>query len=401
MISRALQAIRTHLGMDVAYVSEFVGDRTVFREVDAPGLEALIKPGDSRSLDDVYCRHILAGRLPEAIPDTAKEPLAAALPITAAVPIGSHMSVPIHMPDGRLYGMFCCLSAKPDPSLNQRDLQMMRVFAELTAFEIDKEMKAKSDDLRSLSRIRSAIREGTFSVVYQPIWNLAENRPVGLECLTRFPDAGDRSPAAWFAEAADAGLGSDLELAVIRQAISVLMDLPDDVHLAVNASPQTIQGQGLGELLDTVPPERIVLEVTEHAVVDDYPALLNALEPLRARGVRLAVDDAGAGYSGLQHILHLRPDLIKLDMSLTRHIDIDRARRALTAALIDFGHETGSRLVAEGVETASELKALTALGVEKAQGYFLGRPMPFADARDLFSDAGLAASGLRPRKAAG
>ena len=309
------------------------------------------------------------------------------------------MSVPINLPDGRLYGMFCCLSSRPDPTLNPRDLQMMRVFADLAAFEIDRELKTKSEDKRSVALIRKAIEENTFSVVYQPIWDLQKHRPVGLECLTRFPDAPERSPAAWFAEAAAAGLGPELELAVIRAAITALPMLPDGVHLAVNASPETILSGVLKELIDTVAPERIVLEVTEHAIVHDYPDLLKALEPLRSRGVRLAVDDAGAGYSGLQHILHLQPDLIKLDMSLTRHIDLDRARRALTTALIDFGHETGSRLIAEGVETASELKTLSTLGVEKAQGYFLGRPMPLDVALTLFTDAGLAASGLGQRAA--
>ncbi len=118
LVTRALQAIRSHLGMEVAYVSEFVDGRSVFRTVDAPGKEALIKPGDSHSLDDVYCRHILEGRLPSLIPDTADEPIAMAMPITKAVPIGAHMSVPIRLPDGRPYGMFCCLSSAPDRSLN-------------------------------------------------------------------------------------------------------------------------------------------------------------------------------------------------------------------------------------------------------------------------------------------
>ena len=99
-VRQSLQAIRNHLGMEVAYISEFVGDQAIFREVDAPGLEAMIKVGDARSLDDIYCRHILAGRLPELIPDTAAEPLAMALPITAALPIGKHASVPIRLSDG-------------------------------------------------------------------------------------------------------------------------------------------------------------------------------------------------------------------------------------------------------------------------------------------------------------
>ena len=142
-------------------------------------------------------------------------------------------------------------------------------------------------------------------------------------------------------------------------------------------------GADLLDLLSGLPAERIVLEITEHAHVEDYDALLCALEPLRKNGVRLAVDDAGAGYSGLQHILQIRPDFIKLDMALTRHIDLDPARKALASALVAFARDTGSRIIAEGVETASELDTLRGIGIEKAQGYFLGRPTPIGDAVKL------------------
>jgi EAL domain-containing protein (putative c-di-GMP-specific phosphodiesterase class I) len=129
-----------------------------------------------------------------------------------------------------------------------------------------------------------------------------------------------------------------------------------------------------------LPPERIVIEITEHTDVDDYEDLLRVLQPLRQRGIRLAIDDAGAGYSSLRHILNLRPDYIKLDIDLIRHIDIDPARRALASALIAFARDTDSTIIAEGVETASEFATLQALGVEQAQGYFLGRPKPLESA---------------------
>jgi EAL domain-containing protein (putative c-di-GMP-specific phosphodiesterase class I) len=393
-IQRALQVIRSHLGMQVAYVSEFVGNNSTFRNVDAPGLEALVKPGDTMSLDDIYCRHILEGRLPQLIPDTADEPIAAALPITKAANIGSHMSVPIRLADGSAYGMFCCLGMQPNKSLNQRDLKMMEAFADLAAFEINREVAAKKEAEEKQARIKDVIESGQISIVYQPIWRVAEDRPIGLECLSRFSAMPKRPPDQWFNEAADAGLGIDLELAAIRMALQAFSSsLPDYAYLAVNASPQTILGHELPAMLDGMPLDRIVLEVTEHALVADYDRLLAALKPLRERGVRLAVDDAGAGYSSLQHILHLRPDIIKLDMGLTRHIDIDPARRALASALIGFAKETGSKIIAEGVETASELKALKSLGVEKAQGYFLARPMPLEDALKLF--AAEAQSGAR------
>jgi EAL domain-containing protein (putative c-di-GMP-specific phosphodiesterase class I) len=148
--------------------------------------------------------------------------------------------------------------------------------------------------------------------------------------------------------------------------------------VAVNVSPAAILSGEVAEALKNVPAQRIVLEVTEHAQIADYDALLELLKPLRLRGLRLAVDDAGAGYASLRHILNLQPDLIKLDIGLTRSIDIDPARRALAAALLGFARETNSQIIAEGVETASEFKALRALGIDNAQGYFLARPMPIA-----------------------
>jgi EAL domain-containing protein (putative c-di-GMP-specific phosphodiesterase class I) len=96
------------------------------------------------------------------------------------------------------------------------------------------------------------------------------------------------------------------------------------------------------------------------------------------------VDDAGAGYSGLHHILRLRPDLIKLDMSLTRDIDTDPARQALAAALVAFAYDTDSRIIAEGVETLQELETLASLGIDRAQGYLLGRPMPREAMLEMF-----------------
>jgi EAL domain-containing protein (putative c-di-GMP-specific phosphodiesterase class I) len=180
------------------------------------------------------------------------------------------------------------------------------------------------------------------SILYQPICNVATRRPVGLECLSRFSPSPVRTPDVWFSEAAEVGLGTELELAAISRALRALPALPADIYLAVNASPQTILAEGFSQALHGLVPHRLVLEVTEHAHVDDYAQLLAVIAPLRRRGVRLAVDDAGAGYASLQHILHLQPDIIKLDMGLTRNIDADPARRALASALIGFARETGS-----------------------------------------------------------
>jgi EAL domain-containing protein (putative c-di-GMP-specific phosphodiesterase class I) len=182
-------------------------------------------------------------------------------------------------------------------------------------------------------------------------------------------------------------LGTTLELAAIRMALGALASFPAHLHLAMNASVETITSRAFPDILTGIALDRVVLEITEHTDVEDYECLLNVLQPLRQRGLKLAVDDAGAGYSSLRHILNLQPDFIKLDMDLIKHIDLDPARRALASALIAFARDTNSSIIAEGVETASELATLQTLGVEQAQGYFLGRPMPLDKALQLIAPA--------------
>lgn len=383
-VSRVLHVIRSHLGMDVAFVSEFSGGRRIYRYIDAAS-EAPIKVGDSNPLEESHCQRVLDGRLPELIPDMAAVPAAMALPVTAALSVGSHLSVPIRLRSGRIYGTFCCFSFAPDRSLNARDLSMMRAFAELTANEIERDLEVVQALEEKITRVKAVIQQNQLSIVYQPIIRLADNRIVGLESLSRISALPSRAPDLWFSEAAEADLGVELEIAAIRLALSGLAVTPADVYLTVNLSPATILSGEIARAIEGAPAQRIVLEITEHATVSDYSDLVQALKPLRSAGLRLAVDDAGAGYASLRHILNLQPDFIKLDMSLTKDIDKDPAKRALALALIGFARETDSRIVAEGVETAAELSMIKIIGAENAQGYFLGRPLPLTEAIQLIA----------------
>ncbi|MBY5931891.1 EAL domain-containing protein [Tateyamaria omphalii] len=376
VIRRALSSVREHLGMEIAYLSEIEGNTSIFRAVDAPGLEDLVKPGDRRSLDDVYCRHIVEGRLPSLIADTADIPLAASMPITAQVPIGSHVSVPIRRDDGSVYGMFCCLSPTPNPSLNARDLAIMEMFADLCADQVNGAIEVEKTRATKTALIQSILDTRAFAVVYQPIYHLGSARPSGFEALCRFKGEPYRSPDIWFAEAEDVGLGIDLELAVIDAALNGFASLPDDVYLSVNASPATATSGRLAEVFAGHPIDRIVLEITEHSAVEDPRALMSELQTWRDLGLILAIDDAGAGYSGLQQIVHLAPDILKLDMSLTSGIDMDAAKRSLAAAMVHFATEQNSIIVAEGIETEAELNTLRKIGVHRGQGWFLGKPAP-------------------------
>lgn len=375
-VDRVLNAVRTHLGMDVAFVSEFDGRDRIFRHVVGDSERMPLKPGDSSPLEEGYCQHVVEGRIPQLIPDTGAVPALASIPETSAFPIGAHMSVPIRLQDGRLYGTFCCFSFHPNLSLDQRDLHMMRAFAELLAYQIDGDLDTVRQHDEKVERITSVLEMGHPSIVYQPIYRLSDRRIVGVECLSRFDLQPRRAPDVWFAEAHEIGLGIRLELNAMLTALDALRGMEGDFYVSLNVSPATlISGEIMG-YLDAIPAGRIVLEITEHSHVADYAALRERLQPIRALGVRTAVDDAGAGYASMRHVLATQPDIIKLDMSLTRGIDTDSPRRALAAALIEFARQTGSQVIAEGVETAQELAALRALGVNDAQGYHLSRPLP-------------------------
>lgn len=385
VIDASLKFVREHLDMEVAYLSEFVDDDLVFRAVDAPGLEHMAQVGQRMPLDAVYCRHILAGRLPELIPDTSMEPLCATIPITDAIPIKSHVSIPIRRADGTPYGMFCCLSRKTRSDLNLRDLDVMRAFAKISSEQVNTRLSLQSNAMSIRNRTLDVMAAKRFEIVYQPIMDARTRRPKGFESLCRFQSDPYRPPNEWIDEAREVGLQQELEICLIENAVKALAHLPDDVYVSVNAAPDTVSSGALADVFLPWPAERIVLEVTEHSMVEDYDTLLKQLEILRFRGVRLAIDDAGAGYAGLQHIVKLHPDIIKLDISLTQEIDTSVVRRSLGAALVSFAAEIGADIVAEGIETGAELDTLRDLGVPLAQGYFLGRPADLDTARAWFS----------------
>lgn len=224
--------------------------------------------------------------------------------------------------------------------------------------------------------VRDVLRGAGLTMLFQPIVCLGTAELVGMEALARFAPRPVRGPEMWFAQAAAAGLRGELELTAVRAAVSRLADLPEGTFLSVNVSPATLISPGMGETLAEAPLRRIVLELTEHAQVADYGHMNGALHELRRAGVRLAIDDAGAGFSSLRHVLRLTPDFIKLDGTLTRNIDRDPPRRALAKALNRFASEMGAAIIAEGIESRAEAETLRSLGASYGQGYHIGRPSP-------------------------
>jgi EAL domain-containing protein (putative c-di-GMP-specific phosphodiesterase class I) len=223
--------------------------------------------------------------------------------------------------------------------------------------------------------IRVTLANRDFESVFQPIVALQAGGALGVEALTRFGTTPVRPPDVWFAEARNVGLGVELEVAALRSALDQLHRLPSGLYLSLNASSDTMMSSEFREAVADAPAERVVLELTEHDSVEDYELFERTVQDLRSNGVRLAVDDAGAGFSSFRHILNLRPDIIKLDIALTRGIDEDPARRALGSAMLTFGLDAyNAAIVAGGIETEAEFTTLRGLGCRFGQGYYLGRP---------------------------
>jgi EAL domain-containing protein (putative c-di-GMP-specific phosphodiesterase class I) len=320
------------------------------------------------------------------IPDTAAEPIAAGLEITAQARLGAYVGVPLELPGGRPYGTLCAVSRHARSELGAVDEELLQA-SQLAALVGDQLARLEAQEAArsaELAELQAFFAPGAIIIVTQPIVDLRDGSLVGLEALARFPDHPE-GPAAMFAVAAALDMGVDLELAAVHAAMDVLPDVPAPLYLSVNVSPATVLDPRLSALLADVAADRVVLELTEHVAVADYAALIDALRELRATGVRVAVDDAGSGFASLAHILSLAPDVIKLDIVLTRGIDADPARRALASALAGFAADLGATLVAEGIETHAELTTLQDLGVAFGQGYHLGRPAALG-AHDLTRD---------------
>lgn len=229
------------------------------------------------------------------------------------------------------------------------------------------------------TRVTDLIEEGQVSAVVQPIFDLVSRRAVGYEALARFHDG--RSPEAWLKEAGTAGLGVELELECVRVALTALARVPSTRYLSLNVSCDALASDEFQRMITAADTNRVVIELTEHAQVTSYEAVNDIIAGLRKMGVRLAVDDAGAGFASFRHIVQLSPDYIKLDRDLIRNVHVDTVRRTLAASLVMFARDIGAILIAEGVETAEECQILQELGLRYGQGFFLARPRPVSELR--------------------
>jgi PAS domain S-box-containing protein len=265
-------------------------------------------------------------------------------------------------------------------------------FADLAGALIGRDVAERTEVGRGRDHVSGIIAHRAFGPVFQPIVELRHNAIVGYEAITRFANSNaivgyealtrftdGSDPEVLFVEAAAVGLGAELETATLQAALEAAESLPGSAWLNLNASPDLIMA---GEPLRTLlagSSRRLVLEVTEHTAIADYPAFRAAMDALGPK-VGLAVDDAGAGFASLRHVLELHPAFVKLDRSLVAGIESDEARHAMVVGLNHFARATGCRLIAEGIETDSEFAVLRALDIPLGQGYLLGRPLPVGGA---------------------
>jgi EAL domain-containing protein (putative c-di-GMP-specific phosphodiesterase class I)/putative methionine-R-sulfoxide reductase with GAF domain len=233
-------------------------------------------------------------------------------------------------------------------------------------------------ELRDPEAVRRAVEQlcepGAIQAFVQPVVRPADEVVVGYEALARMAIEPVMPPDWWLARAGEVGLRSRLEIACLRAA-TCLGTTPEDRLLFVNLSPSLLADPAALELLDDL-PDRLVVELTEQEAVENYEGLRRDLMPWLSRGVRIAIDDTGAGYSSLRHVIELTPDFLKLDRELVRDLDNDLNRRALVSAVVAFASEVGTSVIAEGVETATELEVLRDAEVDLVQGYLLARPGP-------------------------
>jgi diguanylate cyclase (GGDEF)-like protein len=231
-----------------------------------------------------------------------------------------------------------------------------------------------SGDAPQRSEIERILEERAIEPLFQPVASLTTGRLIGYEALARFPDAPERPPSTWFAQANACGLGPELEAAAIRAALEPI-GRPPGTHLAVNVSPSALSTDAVKSVLPDDLSD-VVIELTEHEVYVGDSLLANSLATLKERGARIAIDDAGAGYAGLKQVMWVRPDIVKLDLELTRAIHADPVRMALVESLVRFARRVGATVCAEGIENHDDIEVLANLDVPCGQGYALGRPAP-------------------------
>lgn len=375
MLPGLLESIRSHLGMDVGFISRFRDGRREFMHVRSAEGREVISENSSDALEDSVCLKVVEGKVPNLVNDAQAEPGMREVEAVQRLGIRAHGCVAIHLDDGEVVGTLCCFSTRTEKTLDDKNIAFMSVIADLIGKAVQNEQVHERQVAKAQEHLHDILSSGTLQMVWQPVTDSATRQITAVEALARFRTELYRPPNEWFDEAGAIGMGTELERNAFLKGVDILADLPDGVSLGFNIGGATILDREFQEFLMEQDLRRLVIEITEHDIINDYQPLFEALKPFRRRGLRLAIDDFGAGYAGFRHILSLQPDIIKLDMSILRGIDTNPRAQSVARALVAFAADTASDLIAEGVETDAELTTLNDLGITRVQGYVKHKPL--------------------------
>ena len=331
-LDRVVDLARRHLGLDVVYIAELVDGKRVCRAVAGDAASFRLELHEGPPAEGTCSQLLVAGEIPDVIPDTSANPKVASRSATMGAAIGAFIGVPLWLSDGAPYGTLCGMNHEADHTLTKRDVRFMAMLAELIVYDLDEQRRQE----RLRLDLTNLIEADDVAIALQPIIGLQSGACLGVEALARFPRPFE-APDKTFADAETVGLGLELERLAVREAWKVLPLLGPSQFLALNVSPGALlELARRAQLRDDLPLESLVIEITEQSVVHSYPDLRSSLAPLRARGLRIAIDDAGAGYASLHHIVELRPDFIKVDRSLVHGLADDDARRVAVERVRPF-----------------------------------------------------------------
>jgi len=245
-------------------------------------------------------------------------------------------------------------------------------------------LQRKNDDLLVLERLQDILLRERVITAYQPILRLKEATVMGFEALSRGPrGSGLEGADALFGAATEHNLLVELDRLCRRRALLSSGRIPSNARIFLNTLPATIRdpqfrGKPLIDFLDRaqVSPHRIVIEITEKLVIENYGLFREAMAYFTDLGMSFAVDDVGSGYSGLESIAKLKPAFLKIDIGLVRDVHVSTVNQTMVKAILTLGRGIGATVIAEGIQIEEEAQALKDMGIDYGQGYYLARPDP-------------------------
>ncbi|WP_370314728.1 EAL domain-containing protein [Thalassolituus sp.] len=373
VITSLIRSAREKLRMEVGFVSQLVSGMRVFRYVDAAMSVSVIHPGDANFLEESFCQRVIDGRLPQLMPDARAHPAASKLKATQEMPVGAHISVPVTLSDGSVFGTFCLFSRYAIPGLNHRSLAMVRIFADIIAELVDKASNSDPQSVHLRREITGLFAEKALTFEPQAILDLNTRKVLGYELKPVLNHCGGSLCCAelMIREADRLGLSSMTGVVLMESMSAEIARLESSAYFVINITPAMLLKFDFTEWLSPEVSRRVVLEFSEHDQISGYLEINQRLQELRDAGMRVSVDGAGAGYASLRHILQLRPEFIKLDSSLIRGVSENRDQQALVEAVLLFARSQGCELLAEGIDDNRDLEYLIHAGLSTGQGpYF-------------------------------